>query len=240
MILLNPARYETDIDPASADLMARTIAFFEAKGKAKLKDDDRDKVWYADFLAFLKDNHVFAKLLTPTGYGPDDSYRWDTARNCDFNEITGFYGLAYWYTWQVSILGLGPLWMSQNAAIKAKTAAHLEAGGIFAFGLSEREHGADLYSSSMVLTPQADGSYRANGSKYYIGNANCAALVSTFGKLSDSGDFVFFAVDSQHPSYELVQNVVNSQSYVAEYRLKDYPISEADILSRGQSPGTRP
>ena len=22
-----------------------------------------------------------------------------------------FYGLAYWYTWQVTILGLGPIWM---------------------------------------------------------------------------------------------------------------------------------
>jgi len=235
MILLNPARYQTELDPASADLMHRTIAFFEAKGRQKLKHDDRDQVWYADFLSFLREHRVFAKLLTPTPYGPDASFRWDTNRNCDFNEITGFYGLAYWYTWQVSILGLGPIWMSANEAIKRKTAAHLAEGGIFAFGLSEREHGADLYSSSMRLTPQADGSYRANGSKYYIGNANQAALVATFGKLSDSGDFVFFAVESKHPAYELVQNVVNSQSYVAEYRLVDYPISEGDILARGQA-----
>ena len=27
---------------------------------------------------------------------------------------TAFYGLGYWYTWQVSILGLGPVWMSGN------------------------------------------------------------------------------------------------------------------------------
>ena len=31
-----------------------------------------------------------------------------------FNEILGFYGLPYWYTWQVTILGLGPIWMSNN------------------------------------------------------------------------------------------------------------------------------
>ena len=235
MILLNPKQYESGLDPESAELMARTIAFFEAKGRAQLKHDDRHQVWYADFLTFLRDNQIFAKLLTPSPYGPDASFRWDNFRNCDFNEITGFYGLAYWYTWQVSILGLGPIWMSANEAIKEKTAAHLKAGGIFAFGLSEREHGADLYSSSMTLTPQADGTYRANGSKYYIGNANQAALVATFGKLTDSGDFVFFAVASQHPAYELVQNVVNSQSYVAEYRLNDYPITEGDILARGQA-----
>ena len=237
MILLNPKKYLPEhLDPESAALMRRTIEFFEAKGKARLKADDRDRVWYADFLAFLREHQVFAKLLTPARYGgADPSYRWDTFRNCDFNEITGFYGLAYWYTWQVSILGLGPLWMSHNEAVKAKTAALLEGGGIFAFGLSEREHGADLYASAMTLTPNGDGTYRANGSKYYIGNANQAALVSTFGKLSDSGDFVFFAVDSRHPAYELVQNVVSSQSYVAEYALHDYPVAEADLLSRGQA-----
>ncbi len=237
MILLNPKQYDPrHLDPASAEVMRRTIAFFEAKGLRKLKADDRDQVWYADFLSFVAEHHVFAKLLTPSreGAAGDSEHRWDTARNCDFNEITGFYGLAYWYTWQVTILGLGPLWMSANEAMKAKTAAHLAAGGIFAFGLSEREHGADLYASAMTLTPRGDGTYVANGSKYYIGNANKAALVSTFGKLADTGDFVFFAVDTKHPAYQLVQNVVNSQSYVAEYALHDYPLTEADILSRGQ------
>ncbi len=38
----------------------------------------------------------------------DPDARWDTYRNCIFNEILGFYGLSYWYAWQVSILGLGP------------------------------------------------------------------------------------------------------------------------------------
>ena len=240
MILLNPKKYAPEhLDADSAELMRQTIAFFENKGRAKLKTDDRDQTWYADFLAFVKEHQAFAKLLTPTRYGPGASHRWDTARNCDFNEITGFYGLAYWYTWQVTILGLGPLWMSANEAIKDKTAAHLAAGGIFAFGLSEREHGADLYASAMTLTPQPDGSYRANGSKYYIGNANQAALVSTFGTVArapgEPTEFVFFAVDSKHPAYELVQNVCNSQSYVAEYALHDYPIHESDILSRGQA-----
>jgi acyl-CoA dehydrogenase len=31
-------------------------------------------------------------------------------------KITGFYGLPYWYTRQVTILGLGPIWQSDNAA----------------------------------------------------------------------------------------------------------------------------
>jgi acyl-CoA dehydrogenase len=219
--------------------MRRTIEFFETKGKRKLKKDDRDRVWYADFLEFVKRERAFARLLTPAAYGGGDpDVRWDTFRNCDFNEITAFYGLHYWYTWQVSILGLGPLWMSGNDAIKRRTAALLEEGGIFAFGLSERAHGADLYSTEMALAPQPDGTYRANGSKYYIGNANEAALVSTFGRLRQGelpgGDFVFFAVGSKQKWYELIKNIVNVQSYVAEFALHDYPITEADILSKGQ------
>ena len=56
-------------------------------------------------------------------------------------EILGFYGLPYWYTWQVTVLGLGPIWMSDNEAVKARTAALLEEGAVFAFGLSEKAVG---------------------------------------------------------------------------------------------------
>ena len=234
MILLNPKAYAWEsLDPATRQLMLETIAFFETKGKAALKHDDHERVWYADFLDFVKAHEAFATLMTPSGYG-DGSARWDTWRNCAFNEILGFYGLHYWYTWQVSMLGLGPLWMGNNEEMKRKTAALLKAGEIFAFGLSEKEHGADIYASDMVLTPQPDGSYLANGRKYYIGNANVAAIVSTFGKMADTGEYVFFGADSQHPNYELVKNVVNVQSYVAEYALHDYPVTDGDILAVGQ------
>jgi acyl-CoA dehydrogenase len=173
-------------------------------------------------------------MCTPADYGADDT-RWDTWRICEFGEILGFYGLPYWYTWQVTVLGLGPIWMSPNKVIKEKTARLLEEGGIFGYGLSERAHGADLYSTEMSLEPQEDGAYLANGSKYYIGNGNEAALVSTFGRFSDTGEWVFFAVDPKHPGYECVQNVVHSQNFVAEYELTDYPITEDDILLRGDA-----
>ncbi|MGD9310957.1 MAG: acyl-CoA dehydrogenase, partial [Desulfosarcina sp.] len=123
--------------------------------------------------------------------------------------------------------------MGDNEAVKHKTAGLLETGGVFAFGLSEKEHGADLYASDMALTPMGDGQYRADGGKYYIGNGNVAALVSTFAKNSETDEYVFFVVDSQHENYECVQNLVNSQMYVSEYALHGYPITEADILTTG-------
>lgn len=231
MILLNPQQKKfEDLDEKSREIMLKTIEFFENRGKQKLKHDDEERVWYSDFLEFQKSIKAFATLMTPKGYGESDS-RWDSYRICEFNEILGFYGLPYWYTWQVSMLGLGPIWISKNEKVKNQTAKLLQDGEIFAFGLSEKEHGADLISSEMKLTPKGDGTYLAKGEKYYIGNANKAALVSTFGKMSDTKKYVFFVVDSQHENYECVKNTVNSQNYVAHYALHDYPVPEEDILS---------
>ncbi len=232
-MLLNPKRLERSYpDARSREVMQKTVDFFEQKGKRKLKEDDIGHVWYADFLEFVKRERIFATLLTPSEYGGEDC-RWDTWRICEFNEILAFYGLCYWYTWQVSILGLGPIWMSQNEELKQRAARLLEEGGIFAFGLSERAHGADIYSTDMTLTPTGEGRYVAQGEKYYIGNGNKARMISTFGKLADSDMYVFFAADSEHAKFDLKQNVVTSQSYVSSFRLDDYPITEGDILSKG-------
>jgi len=94
----------------------------------------------------------------------------------------------------------------------------------------------------MKLKPIGYGKYLANGLKYYIGNGNKAALVSIFGKVDPPwdpddkkyGSYVFFAVDSQHKNYKCLKNVVNVQSYVAEFELDDYPISEDDIMAKGR------
>jgi acyl-CoA dehydrogenase len=238
MILLDPRRLTKPYaDARSAEVMRKTVEFFEAKGKTRLKADYHSHVWYADFLEFVRRERVFATMCTPAGYGAPDS-RWDTWRICEFAEILGFYGLQYWYTWQVTVLGLGPIWMSRNEDVKRRTARLLEEGGIFAFGLSERAHGADIYSTEMTLTPVGEGRYVANGRKYYIGNGNEAAIVSTFGKLGGSGtgagDYVFFAASPRERHYELVKNVCASQNFVSEFALRDYPVTEGDVLAKGQ------
>jgi acyl-CoA dehydrogenase len=232
VMLLNPnklvRRYP---DARSGEIMAATVEFFESKGKASLKKDSHERTWYTDFLDFVARERIFASLLTPAEYGAADC-RWDTYRISEFAEIIGFYGLSYWYPFQVTALGLGPIWMSDNEDAKRKAAAQLEQGEVFAFGLSEKTHGADVYKTDMILTPSEHG-WTANGEKYYIGNANAARMVSTFGKIGDTDEYVFFAADSHDDRYELKKNVVNSQNYVANYALHDYPVTEADLLHRG-------
>jgi acyl-CoA dehydrogenase len=233
MILLDPKHLDRPYpDARSAEIMRETVGFFEAKGKRKLLDDYYARPWYADFLEFVGKERIFASMCTPAGEGASDA-RWDTWRICEFAEILGFYGLQYWYTWQVSVLGLGPIWMSDNRALCKRASRALEDGGIFAFGLSEKTHGADIYSTDMVLSRDGDG-WRANGRKYYIGNGNEAAIVSTFGRFEDDDEYVFFAADPRHPDYHLIQNVVASQNYVSEFELRDYPVREEDILHRGR------
>jgi acyl-CoA dehydrogenase len=232
-MLLNPnhlvRRYP---DARSGEIMASTVDFFESRGKARLKKDDHDRAWYSDFLNHIGRERIFASLLTPAEYGAYDC-RWDTYRISEFAEILGFYGLSYWYPFQVTALGLGPIWMSDNEDAKRKAAAQLEQGEVFGFGLSEKTHGADVYKTDMILTPSEHG-WTANGEKYYIGNANVARMVSTFGKIAGgTDDYVFFAADSHHDRYDLIKNVVNSQNYVANYALRDYPVTEADLLHRG-------
>ncbi len=236
MFLLNPRRDDRHYpDARSREIMQKTIAFFEEKGLGKLKEDYNGAVWYADFLAFCKAEGILSSMMTPAQHGKaGENAVWDSWRVCGFAEVLGFFGLCYWYTYQVSVLGIGPIWMSQNKALQARAKALLDDGHIFAFGLSEKEHGADIYTSDMVVTRLADGSYQASGSKYYIGNANEAAMVSTFGKMADSGEYIFFVADSQHPNYELVKNTVYSQNFVAEFRLNAYPFTEAGVLHHGE------
>ncbi|MBW2377704.1 MAG: acyl-CoA/acyl-ACP dehydrogenase, partial [Deltaproteobacteria bacterium] len=192
MILLNPKKHRRAYpDEQSREVMLKTIEFFERKGSRRVRDDYHAQVWYADFLDFVKEEKIFATMSTPAGNGAPDS-RWDTWRICEFAEILGFYGLQYWYTWQVTVLGLGPIWMSDNESLKQRAAQALEQGGIFAFGLSEKEHGADVVLAARgavraITSGREDHVRRIDiGSVLFLGQAereNAALLESLCGPL---------------------------------------------------------
>lgn len=239
-LLFNPNSYNAArFDPETRRLLRAVIDWFEARGKTKLLADDLDAVWVSDFLEFISDERIFATFLTPSEFGgPDPNKRWDTARNAALSEIFGFYGLSYWYAEQVTILGLGPIWQSDNIKAKQRAADQLEAGGVMAFGLSEREHGADIYNTDMVLRPSDEHGvvFRASGEKYYIGNGNVAGMVSVFSRRTDvdgADGYVWFVADSAHQNYQLIGNVVHGQMYVSNFALRDYPVREEDILHTG-------
>ena len=254
-LLLDPNRFDPrHLDAESRRQLQALIDWFEERGKTRLLRDDLEATWVTDFLDFVRRERLFATFLTPSEFaGGDPNKRWDTSRNAVLSEILGFYGLSYWYAEQVTILGLGPIWQSDNVKAKEKAAAQLDAGGVMAFALSEREHGADIYNTDMLLTPGTDErsreeqtstdersregvAFRATGEKYYIGNGNVAGMVSVFGRRTDidgADGYVWFVADSGHGNYELLGNVVHGQMYVSNFRLTDYPVYEEDILCTG-------
>jgi acyl-CoA dehydrogenase len=241
-LLFDPNTYDpSHFDPETRRQLRAVIDWFESRGKVKLLRDDLEAAWVSDFLDFIKQEKIFATFLTPAEYGGGDpNKRWDTSRNAALSEIFGFYGLSYWYAEQVTILGLGPIWQSDNIKAKERAAAQLEAGGVMAFALSEREHGADIYNTDLLLTPAHDDDegvvFRGSGEKYYIGNGNVAGMVSVFSRRTDvdgADGYVWFVADSAHQNYELIGNVVHGQMFVSNFRLNDYPVHEEDILCTG-------
>ena len=108
-------------------------------------------------MQYQKEIGIFAKMLTAKGYGDDEEARFDLYRLCPMSEILGFYGEAYQYPLQVSILGIGPIWMGDSEEQKRELAQDLKDGHVFAFGMSEKEHGADLYSNEVHLTETGEG-----------------------------------------------------------------------------------
>ena len=205
--------------------MLATIDFFETRGKATLKGRPRARPGLPrvrQARAHLRD------LLTPgRRRRGDPDKRWDTARICAFSEITGFYGLAYWYTWQVTILGLGPIWQSDNAAARRRAAELLEDGAIFAFGLSEkrarRRHLLDRHG------PHARRRRRLHAQRRQVLHRQRQPGRHGLGlraprRRRGPRRLRLLRGRQQHPAYQLVKNVVNSQNYVSEFRLEDYPV----------------
>ncbi|MGV9713678.1 acyl-CoA dehydrogenase family protein [Gordonia sp. NPDC003424] len=243
-LLFDPKTYDPQqFDDETRRLLRATIQWFEDRGKNRTLADDLSAQWPADFVDFVKREKLFATFLTPSEFADGNPHkRWDATRNAALAEILGFYGLTYWYIEQVTILGLGPIWQSSNVDARRRAARDLEAGEVMAFGLSEREHGADVYQTDLVLTPadaedQANGIlFRASGEKYYIGNGNVASMVSVFGRRGDidgNDAYMFFAADSRHENFHLIDNTVHMQIYVSTFRLDDYPVRAEDILHTG-------
>lgn len=235
-VLLNPNAYDVrHADLETREIMLKTIDFFENKGLQSIREDNKLYKWQEDWMKYQGDNGIFAKLLTAQGYGPDNS-RYDLSRICEMSEILAFYGEGYQYPFQVSVLGVGPIWMSNNDAQKNELADQLNEGHVFAFGMSEKEHGADLYSNKCTLKPEGDGKYIANGNKYYIGNAHIAPKVTTLGKNTETDEWTYWVVDSRHRHYNYVKDIETpsiNQARVGEYEMIEYPLTERDILTTG-------
>jgi acyl-CoA dehydrogenase len=148
---------------------------------------------------------------------------------------------------QVSFLGLFSILMGSRAELKREAVAALEAGGLFALGISEKDHGADLFGNEFVVTETSPGEFVANGGKYYIGNSNCASMISILARKekasgrathSRRAPFVLFALrpngSGAFNNGRKIRTLGVRAGYVGAFDVNDHPFPETDLIASGR------
>jgi acyl-CoA dehydrogenase len=221
------------------------IDFFQNKGLPALKSEDRAEEWYQDWIEYQAKHCLYASVLSPSQYSRlGRSFNLFTLTR--FLEVFAFLSPAHAYSLHVTFLGLFPILMSDNEALKTEAIAKLEAGGLFAFGVSEKAHGADLLANEFIVRATHPLGSLARGSKYYIGNANCAAIISILAKSIDSesaattrrAPFVLFALRPQEaPAFRNLRKIRTlgvRSAFVGAFDVDDHPLPDGDVISRGR------
>jgi acyl-CoA dehydrogenase len=237
-------------EPATAKL----AEFFRAKGLAKLKEEDGREQWYQDWLNYQAKHQLYASVLSPTEFSSLGN-QLDLLRLTRFLEVFAYFSPAHGYSLQVSFLGLFSILMGTNESLKREAIAALESGGLFALGVSEKDHGSDLISNEFTVTeitpsPAPGMSFTASGRKYYIGNSNCAAMISILARkigldIAHSparqrrAPLVLVALrPAQSPGYRNIKKIRTlgvRAAFVGEFEVKDHPLPATDFIAEGRA-----
>ena len=227
-------------EPATAKL----AEFFEAKGLAAIKDEDASEHWYADWLAYQKSHRLYASMLSPKQYSSFGS-ELDLLRLTRFLEVFAYFSPSHGYSFQVSFLGLFSILMGSNAALKKEAVAALEAGGLLAFGISEKNYGSDLFGNEFTVRENGGGQSVANGSKYYIGNANSAEMISILARKEDSvarrdkrTPFVLIALRPRSSAgfnnLRKIRTLGVRAAFVGAFSVTEHLLAVGDVIAEGR------
>jgi acyl-CoA dehydrogenase len=223
-------------------LIQKLVEFFRRKGVAALKEEDRREQWYEDWLAYQSQHGLYAALLTPKQYSTRGG-EWNLLKLTRFLEVFGYCSPAHGYSLQVSFLGLFSILMGTNSALKQEAIAELERGGLFAFGVSEKNHGADLLANEFSIKEIAPGRFIANGKKYFIGNANCAAMISILAHGEDrhhanrAPPILFALRPKQSKGFQNVKKIHTlgvRAAFVGEFEVENHELPQSDLIAQGR------
>lgn len=224
----------------------KLIEFFEAKGVRKLKEEDRREQWYEDWLGYQAKHRLYASLLSPKCYSALGN-QFDLLRLTRFYELLGYVSPSHGYSMQVTFLGLFSILMGSNESLKREAVASLEDGGLFALGVSEKSHGSDLLGNEFTLREIGDGRLLANGAKYYIGNANCASIISILARREGQrpnarerrAPFALFALRPGQSTamcdVRKIHTLGVRAAYVGEFEVHDHELPESDVIAEGRA-----
>jgi acyl-CoA dehydrogenase len=222
------------------------VDFFRSKGLESLKQEDRDESWYQGWIDYQSKHGLYASVLSPREYSRR-GHHFNILKLTQLLETFAYFSPAHAYSLHVSFLGLFPILMSGNEALKKEAIAKLEAGGLFAFAVSEKAHGSDLFANEFTVKPAGAAGWVADGAKYYIGNANAACLMSILGKRGDADSagttkrapFVAFALrPSESTAFQNVRKIRTlgiRTAFVGEFEVKGHRFPDSDIIACGRS-----
>ena len=231
--------------PQRSRCAPKLVEFFIAKGLPALKDEDRREQWYDDWIAYQAKHRLYATMISPARFSSLGN-KFDLLRYARFLEVFAYFSPAHGYSLQCTFLGLFAILMGSNDALKREAVASLEAGGLCAFGVSEQCHGSDLFGNEFTVVPNDSGALTANGTKYYIGNANVASLISVLSRKGDAAGtprskrapFVLFALRPGLAAANLnvrkIRTLGIRAAFVAEIQVKDYVFLATDIIASGR------
>ncbi|MEU6223130.1 acyl-CoA dehydrogenase [Streptomyces sp. NPDC047042] len=102
-----------------------------------------------------------------------------------------------------TFLGTAPVWVAGTPAQVARLAERVRRGEAVCWGLTERDHGADLLAGELAAVAEpggaaTDGGWRLTGEKWLINNATRATLACVLARTDPAGGgrgFSLFVVD---------------------------------------------
>jgi acyl-CoA dehydrogenase len=220
----------------------RLVEFFEAKGLAALKQEDQREQWYQDWIDYQAQHQLYARLLSPAKYSKLGA-EFDLLKLTRFLEVFAYFSPGHGYSLQVSFLGLFAILMGDNESLKREAIQTLEAGGLLAFGVSEKTHGADLLGSEFTVREIEPGKFIADGTKYYIGNSNSASMMAVLAKKDDGragkrAPFVLFAlrpkVSTGLGNVRKIHTLGVRAGFVGAFEVKNHEFPAADLICQGR------
>ena len=224
---------------------AKLAEFFNAKGLSGIKEEDGREQWYEDWIKYQAEHRLYAQLLFPDPHtAPQGAF--NLLKYARFLELFAYFSPAHGYSLQVTFLGLFPILMGSNEELKKEAVATLRAGGLFGLGVSERAHGSDLLGNEFTVRETAPGRLAADGAKYYIGNANCASILSVLARRADDrsdarsrrAPFVLFVLrPGQSGGMRDVRKIRTlgvRAAFVGEFTVKDHGFGDGDVIAEGR------
>jgi len=233
-------------NPYMDDPAVRTlIDFFEQKGIAALKDEDRLEQWYSDWIEYQSKHGLYATMLSPEQYSSRGN-SFDLLRYSRFLEVFAYCSPAHGYSLQVSFLGLFSILMGTNTKLKKEAVAAMEAGHLLGFGVSEKDHGSDLLANEFTVAESENGRFVANGTKYYIGNTDVASMISILGRRpggtgghANRAPFMMIAVrpgqTAAFRSLGKIRTLGVRAANVGSFELKNHLVPADDVIAEGRS-----